>query len=624
MTDIFSPLAGESEAPQTPETQAPEPDASMAGALSGDSGTTVLPPSFGQTVAHSANAAAAQQSPQQAAKPGAWARTLLGGVMDALSGFVAGGGAGPQQAEIAQRDIAQRNQQKQQGIENQQKQQQMSREEAIARATIAHENASTTFDEMNAATLSYANQLKAIESGKTILKVYTDAKAPILAEGIDSTQLANFVKEHKLSPSQQHGFATAQVPVLGTDGQPQTDKAGNPVMRNTYTVVGDVPDVSLHDLAAQLASENTPYTLPPGSKTSGLVAGTILQNAKSAQTVKMMADEQLEKAGIEKVKTDIDRDALAFAPTWNQAMAKSEQNVQRALQYVSTDPQISKKYPNASSLVANIYGGQKNLAEVQHNQTEEQQKAEELAQKKQAGGDYKGDPTLSGPAFLASLPPDQQNIVKMIGEGRAPLNNPGYVIARKPEILNAVEQAYPGQFDGSKVKAYQDTYHDFTAGKSADALTNGGTALQHLAELKELNTAYSRLPIGSDKSAFESKLNQVVGELAQFYKENNIPGAEHLRSNLGSKIGFRDSAINTAAGSLGDKLYEMKTRWTNAAPSKAYEAGMPNVSPGAKQALAKLSPAAAQLNGFVDKTATDAKGNKVMLVGGAWLPMPQQ
>src|SRR5262249_24821543 len=149
------------------------------------------------------------------------------------------------------------------------------------------------------------------------------------------------------------------------------------------------------------------------SKMSGLVGGTILQQAKSSQTVKMLADQQLEEAGIKQAHLDLDRDSLTFAPTWSQAMAKAGQNVKKALTYVETDPTIKKKYPNASSLVANIYGGQKNVDGVIDHQVTEQQKAEELRQKEQSKGDYQGDPNAQTPAaFLSSLAPNEQETIK--------------------------------------------------------------------------------------------------------------------------------------------------------------------------------------------------------------------
>lgn len=608
MTDILAIpgdiLSGGSQQPeQQPETEAPEPDPSMAGALSDDSATTVLPPSFGQKVAQSANDLAEQQTPQQAARPSSWARTLVGGVMDALSGFVAGGGAGQAAAKNQQELLARNDRLKQQAIENRQKQQQMSREEAIARATIAHENAATVYDEMNAATLSYKNQALGVETGKSMLKPYIDAGTPILAEGLDNVAANNLIREKKLSPTQQHGFPTGQVPVLGPDGEPLTDKAGNPVMRNTYTVIGDVPKITFDEANSKLVSENTPYKIPPGSTMSGIVGGTILQNAKSTQTARMLADEQLEKAGIEKTKTDIDRDALAFAPTWNRAMAKAGQNVRAALTHVETDKDISQRYPNAAALVANIYGGQKNLDEVEDQQETERQKQQELNDKEATKDDWTGNPKAQTPQeFISSLSPEQQDILKDIHSGQIVPERLSYLLARNPGIIEALAKGYP-DIDTTKLQGYPKLYNEFHSGDIAKQLANGGTVLKHLKELNDARSITSHIGTnafgigGLDaRQKYQTALNQVAGELGQFYKENNIPNAERVIDALGSTFG-RGGGIKEASHLVGEKIDEWQDLWDRGAPSDVYKPKFPDVSAEAKRARAALDPTyATQVN----------------------------
>ena len=595
-------------------------------------------PSFSKDVATNANTMAASNPAPQ--RPGSWARALMGGVVDALAGAGAGGkvpeGAGGLYgAGAAARQIqARRDQQKQQGIENQQKQAQMSSQEAISRATIAHENAATMQDELLNANLSSGAQAKGIETGKAALQPYITGGAPILQEGITSDEAQALIQQKKLSPSQQHAFPSGQVPVLGKDGQPMTDKAGNPVMRNTYTVVGDVPQVTLDAATSKLISENTPYKLPEGTTMSGIVYGTLVQRAKSAKTAQLAVDEQLEKAGIEKSNLDLTAAAQKMRPDWGAALAKSNLDVGKALHYMLTDPQMRQKYPDAVGLVSSLYGNQKNLDEVLHNQNEEKLKAAEDAQKAKedkekadAKGDYTGDPNATTPqAFLASLSPNEQGIVKEIGEGRAPLNNPGYLLARKSQIMEAVARAYP-DFDGSKIKSYQDTYHDFTAGKTSIALNSGGTALQHLDELRALNTKWSRIPGTKDYQAYQNKVNTVAPELARFYGNDTEQGIKNLKDTLDATFN-RDAAIVTQAKSMGDKIDSYEQQWLNAAPSKAYQAPMPGISDAAKQARAKLDPQyAAKVTtpaGIARPTATGPGGQKLEWNGTAWVPPAKQ
>ena len=71
-----------------------------------------------------------------------------------------------------------------------------------------------------------------------------------------------------------------------------------------------------------------------------------------------------------------------------------------------------------------------------------------------------------------------------------------YILARKPELVQAVVQKYP-DFDGSKAAAYPKVYDEFTStkpGTAGAALNAGGTALQHLKELRDLNTVQSHNP----------------------------------------------------------------------------------------------------------------------------------
>jgi len=622
----FDALAGAASAPP----QNPEP-----AVVAPPEETLANPAPFSQAAAEGANDLAENNPTPN--RPSSWARALMGGVVDALAGAGAGGkvppGAGALYgAGAAARQIqGRRDQQQQQAFENQRQMRQMSREEAIARATIAHENAATAHDEALTANLSQENQAKAIETGKAALEPYLSAGAPILAQGITSDEVAQLVKQKKLDPTQQHGFPSGQMPVLGPDGMPIKDKLGNPVMRNTYTVVGDAPQVTLDEKNSQLISENTPYKLPPGSKMSGIVYGTLVQRAKSAQTAQMVIDAQLEESGLHKSALDESVAANKMKPDWGAALAKAKGDVAVAM----TDKALLAKYPNAQALVANLYGGQKEFETIRHDQAEEKakeveeaRKEREDAQKKLAQQDYTGDPNATDPvSFRASLEPNAQAVVDLIGQGRAPLHNPSYLLARKPEIMGAVEKAYPG-FDASKVESYQKTYQDFTSGKTSIALNAGGTALEHLSELRALNTLKSRIPGTDDYARYHNKVNTVAPELARFYGNDTDIGIKSLKATLDSTLFPRDAAITEQAKSMGDKLDNYEQQWQNAAPSKAYQAPMPVISDAAKQARAKLDPEYARkfapgVSGAMP-TATGPNGQKIQWNGTAWLPLRPQ
>jgi hypothetical protein len=166
-----------------------------------------------------------------------------------------------------------------------------------------------------------------------------------------------------------------------------------------------------------------------------------------------------------------------------------------------------------------------------------------------------------------------------------------YLLSRNPQLAAAVSVAYP-DFDSSKVKAYTQAYQDFTSGKTSIALNSGGTALTHLSELSDLNTAESHIPHTPDWTAYQNKADTVAAELSKFYGDPTIPAIAAIKSTLTSTLpGNRDAAITTQAKSMGDKLDSYEQQWKNAAPSPAYEAALPHITATARAARAKLDPA---------------------------------
>ena len=214
--------------------------------------------------------------------------------------------------------------------------------------------------------------------------------------------------------------------------------------------------------------------------------------------------------------------------------------------------------------------------------------------KKEAQEGFKGNPNATSPEeFLASLKPEERSIVDLIHSGRAPMVRLEYLVSRKPEVIEAVERAYPGQFDGSKVKGYVDTYKDFTSGKTASSLNSGATALQHLNNLKKINDANPievHNPLSASYKAYNNLLDTVADELVTFYGEpkTNETIASKKRT-LGGLVN-RDAAINEQANAMGVKFDSFEQTWKNAAPSKSYQAPMPFISDAAKQARADLDP----------------------------------
>lgn len=186
------------------------------------------------------------------------------------------------------------------------------------------------------------------------------------------------------------------------------------------------------------------------------------------------------------------------------------------------------------------------------------------------------------------------SLVDAIGKGQLPAGRLSYLLARNPALVAAVTKAYPG-FDGSKVEAYTRAYADFTSGHTSQELLSGGTALEHLKELDALNTNASHVYGTPAYTAYQNKADTVATELARFYGDSTIPAIASIKKTLTTTLpGSRKAAISTQAGSMADRLDNYAQKWSNAAPSEAYEAQMPGISPKAKEAWAALDPKYAQ------------------------------
>jgi len=177
-----------------------------------------------------------------------------------------------------------------------------------------------------------------------------------------------------------------------------------------------------------------------------------------------------------------------------------------------------------------------------------------------------------------------------IAHGQVTPDRMSYLLARNPQIIQGVLAVDP-TFDGSKAQAYPATYKDFTSGKTSVALNAGGTALQHLNELKDMNTVESHIPGTADYNAYQNKADTVSTELARFYGTDTVPGIAAIKDTLTKNLPYqRAAAIQTQAQSMGDKLDSYQQTWQNAAPSKSYEAPMPGISANAMKARAALDP----------------------------------
>ena len=184
-------------------------------------------------------------------------------------------------------------------------------------------------------------------------------------------------------------------------------------------------------------------------------------------------------------------------------------------------------------------------------------------------------------------------LVDSIGKGKMVPERMTYLLARNPQLLDAVTAKYP-DFSSSKAEQYPSVYKEFTStkkGTAGGALNAGATAIGHLQELQAMNTVKSHIPGTADYNAYKNKLDTLAPELATFYGDTTIPAIDALKSTLGATLpGNRDAAIRTQVQSMGDKFDNYEQQWRNAAPSASFEDPLPNVSEKTKDARASLDP----------------------------------
>lgn len=207
--------------------------------------------------------------------------------------------------------------------------------------------------------------------------------------------------------------------------------------------------------------------------------------------------------------------------------------------------------------------------------------------------------TASGEAYIKTLSPSLGNSVRAIGEGREDASLAMPRGKEKKLYVDALNQAYPG-FDESEQKNYFQSRQKFTTGTQGQAVNAGMTAFHHLRELQQLNTPQSRVPGSPDYVNYQNKIETIAGELANFYGTNTVSGIDNLKKSLDNYT-FRDTAIQTQARSMTDKMMEYGNQWSDSVPKYLQKAGVHPVMPG------------------YDKTAI-ADRDKILNIGQAGAP----
>jgi hypothetical protein len=563
---------------------------------------------------------------------GGWARSLVGSAQRALSGIetslgdaaTAAQGARPGEGSLAAVGRVRAAEQA-----RQQAQKQAQTNEDKERAQIAHENISTLYQQQLLHKLGDDENHADIANGKAAIDMYTTAMssqglnpAPVIAKDITEAQIQNAIKNKNLDPSYNHIWPSGSYqPFDPQTGKPMLDKNGQPMLQKTYTVLGNVPETILSKDMAKLIKDNVPgVDLPEGTHLSGAIAGSLVQQAMSHQAVQQKIDFDRESAELAKLTGDQKIAQLKainnLGPDFLRVFAQSGGDLTETLNYMTgqhmihgIDPKTGKPglvpdpgslkmktdKPTAGTDMLNAFGGavefakivdtQKKAAEqVRHDREKEAEDAQKEKDKKAKDLAYIGDDSLSGEAFLASLNPQEQGVVKSIGTGHVVADRLGYLLTKSPNLVAAVAKAYP-DFDTSKAAGYAAMYKKFVAGPNSDTLQNASTASRHLKELFDLNTLESRIPGTADYKRYKTQLNTLVDELGKFYGTTTIPGLEGFRESLGGWMN-RGAAIQQQSNAMQDKLKSLEEEWDRGAPSAAYKPQMPRPTPDVMKNLA--------------------------------------
>ena len=560
--------------------------------------------------------------------PGGWARSLVGAAQHALSGATEalGDAAAARELRPGEGGLAAIGSIRNAQVARQQAQQKAMTEEQKNQAAIAFTNVQKQHS------LKLMHQM----DDETIRQRIMDDKKDMadLMSLANETGVQIPIKNSNITEAQwQAGVANGTYNMTTDthklDGEipsGKVDENGDSIPQLTYTIYTVPKEIPLtknevDKINKYIPSQNLSFDAKHPIMLPGSQAMALVHQANQAELLNINRESQLADINLklsdnnQKIAANESEKNLSAHPVYSQAISQFPNDLQKVHlwmtgQYPLVDakgntvidpktgkPQIDTRsaaaynaYPTGAEDMIRSYGGEKNFDAVvanqrkeaeteRHDRAVEAKAAQDEKDKEADKSTYKGDYTLTGDAFLKTLNQKDANLVKLASDGKLPLNNPGYVLARNQNFLDAVA-AYDPSFDGSRIGSYVKTFQDFTSGTTSKELVHGGVAAQHLQELSDLNTDMARIPGTPAYQKYENKVDTVASELAQFYGNNTIEGIASYKKTLDATFN-RGAAIKTQVQSMHDRLNNYKTKWLNSAPSSAYEALQPQISPEA-------------------------------------------
>ncbi len=167
-----------------------------------------------------------------------------------------------------------------------------------------------------------------------------------------------------------------------------------------------------------------------------------------------------------------------------------------------------------------------------------------------------GDPTLTGEAYLASVPAFERAKIKAIAEGRVAAPRPGTRFGEA--ILSKVAQ-YDPTFDAANAQSRLKTRVDFTSGKSSVAVNALNTAMGHLLHLDTQAKGLGNF------STLPGLLNPLYNAGRRVAGDTKLPAFQQTKQAASSEM------RKVFAGSAGGNLTELKEWQESLDSSQSYE-----------------------------------------------------
>lgn len=213
----------------------------------------------------------------------------------------------------------------------------------------------------------------------------------------------------------------------------------------------------------------------------------------------------------------------------------------------------------------------------------------------------------TGDAFLQTLPPQVQQMVKAIAQGRQTL--PGRITPQTEQLIGLVAQ-YDPTYDATDYNKRARTAVDFSAGQSNKAVLALNTAMPHLETLGHafdaldngnvklwnwaVNTLHDQTGDPAPNNAAEAR-DAVANELRKVFATTGGGGLEELRGwqerfPISGSAAQQKDAIKEAIALMDGRLTALADRYNSGMGTN--HAGVDLLSPEARAAYAHLTGAA--------------------------------